>query len=158
MSAICDKSMHCWIVAGLLGLLLCCSPPDQVPGFTREPPAMIESSRLIDGSVFNDSIAAAVREGRRWPRDPIRVAQEFIGYVGPRSVYITREDYPGERADSTTVIIIEDGHLDDSLRGTWHRFRLARSTDDTWYIAEVRRAYRCWRGHHPDSYSRELCP
>ena len=30
--------------------------------------------------------------------------------------------------------------------------------DGTWRVAEARRATRCWRGHHLESYSAQLCP
>lgn len=142
----------------LIGLFFCCTPSAERSSSSTKQQVSVESFQRIEGLSFNDSIAAAVREGYRWPLDPIRVAQEFLGSPGIRSVRIEREDDPGERSDSTTVTILEDGYLDDSVRGRWTEFRQVRMTDGTWRIVEIRRAYHCWRGHHRDSYSREPCP
>jgi hypothetical protein len=136
---------------------LCCSPQEQGSETKSYPDVSVESYQLVDAAGFNETILAA-GESESWPADPVEIARRFIGSHDARTVNISRQDDPGERADSTTVIIVEDGYLDDSLRGTWHRFRMARSGDGTWIVAEVRRAYRCWRGHHQNSYSEELCP
>ena len=153
-----DGCSRSWTIFFLISLFLCCSAPAERFSFSTEHRVSVESFQLIDGVDFNGTIATAVQEGRRWPRDPIRVAQEFLGSPGPGSVRIEREDGSGERPDSTTVTVLEDGFLDDSIRGRWTEFRQVRKADGTWRIAEVRRAYRCWRGHHQESYSQELCP
>jgi hypothetical protein len=146
------------MIISLVSLFLCCSPPAERSSSSTEHRVSVESFQLIDSASFNDSIVAAVRDGYRWPWDPIRVAQEFLGSPASRTVRIEREDDPGERPDSTTVIVLEDGYLDDSVRGRWTEFRQVRMGDGTWRIVEVRRAYRCWRGYHQDSFSKELCP
>jgi len=144
------------LVAGWL--LFCCGPTGE-QGISESPTdRSVESYQLVDATGFNETIGTAGAAGESWTADPVAIARRFIDSSGARSVNIWREDDPGERADSTTVIVTEDGYLDDSLRGTWHRFRMARTGDRTWRIVEVRRAYRCWRGDHQDSYSEELCP
>ena len=142
----------------LVSLFFCCTPPAERFSSSTKQQVSVESFQLIDAASFNDSIAAAFQEGHSWPLDPIRVAQEYLVSPGPRSVRIGREDDSGEGPDSTTVTVLEDGYLDDSVRGRWTEFRQVRMTDGTWRIVEVRRAYRCWRGQHRDSFSKEPCP
>jgi len=138
-------------------LLFCCAPGEE-GGSESSADQSVESYQLVDVTVFNETIIAASAAGDSWAADAVDIARKFIDSPGARSVNIQRQDDPGERADSTTIIIVEDGYLDDSMRGTWHRFRMARTGDRTWRIVEVRRAYRCWRGDHRDHYSEELCP
>ncbi|MCK4597126.1 hypothetical protein KAU04_03770 [bacterium] len=141
-----------------LTVLICCAPQSEKPQSESSAQHPAESYELVDFAQFNDTILEAIATGKTWSQDPIEVTRRFLNSAGARSVNILREDDRGERSDSSTIIIVEDGYQDDSVRGMWNWFRLARSTDDTWRIVEVRRAYRCWRGHHLDSFSKELCP
>lgn len=56
------------------------------------------------------------------------------------------------------IEITSDGYLDDSVRGSWQRLTFRRLEDRTWRLASHEIAYRCWRGHHLESYSAEWCP
>jgi len=154
----CPKSWMNLCLIALFILLLSCTPQSEHNGDDSPTKLAVESYEPVDFGTFNDTILTAITDGQVWPQDPIEIVRNFINSPGARSVNILREDDRGEGADSTTVIIVEEGYEDDSLRGTWHRFRLARSPDGTWRILDVRRAYRCWRGQHQNSYSRELCP
>ena len=118
---------------------------------------LVESSRPLSFAAFNKSLGDAAGKGKSWVHDPIRVVLEYMDSRGSRLVNIQREDESGEAADSTTVTIVEDGYLDDSVRGTWTRFKMVRVDDHTWRITDIQRAYRCWRGHHKDSYSAQPC-
>jgi len=150
--------MHKMLVLVTFALLICCSSQREETESESPTKLSAESYELVDFGDFNDETARVVEVGETWPQDPIRVAQEFMNSYGTPFVSILREDDRGERSDSTTIIIVEDGYQDDSVRGMWNWFRLARSADDTWRIVEVRRAYRCWRGHHRNSFSKESCP
>ena len=141
-----------------LTVLICCAGQSEQPQSESSAQHQVESYELVVFGDFNDKIARTIEAGETWPQDPIRVAQEFMSSYGAPFVSILREDDRGERSDYTTIIIVEDGYQDDSVRGMWNWFRLARSTDETWRIVKVRRAYRCWRGHHLNSFSKELCP
>ncbi len=148
---------RCAVIFSLACLISCAGTSHQQPQESPETPSVL-SSESVGFKYFNALIGRAAKQRKMWPYDPIGVAQEFMKSPGAPYVSIIRDDGAGERADSTTVTVIEDGFLDDSLRGTWTRFRLARTADDTWLIVDVRRAYRCWRGVHKDSYSKEPCP
>jgi heat shock protein HslJ len=118
---------------------------------------LVESSSPIAFAEFNQRLSQEASEGKVWVQDPIRIALEFMGSRHEPRVNIQREDQGGEVAHSTTVTVVEDGYLDDSVRGTWTRFKMKRNDNRTWRIVDVQRAYRCWRGHHEDSYSAQPC-
>ena len=118
----------------------------------------VESFRPVVYGGFNQRVAEAAAKGESWVHDPVLIGLEFMGSRGSPRVDIKRQDQDGEAARSTTVTIVEDGYLDDSVRGTWTRFKMTRLDDNTWRLVDVKRAFRCWRGHHQDSYSARLCP
>lgn len=118
----------------------------------------VESSNSLSFASFNEKLSDSVDNKEPWVRDPIRIALEFMSSPGARSIKIERKDKGGEAPRTSTVTVVEDGYLDDSLRGSWTRFALERHADGTWRVTAVQRAYRCWRGHHQDSYSARLCP
>ena len=127
---------------------------------------MVESSREVGSASshrmqladFNAMIAEIPVREESWVKDPVRVVLEYLGTAGARAVSIKRCDTSGEAATETAVRIVEDGYLDDSLRGTWYHFMLERDNAGRWFIKEGRVAYRCWRGDHMDNYSEMNCP
>jgi len=134
-------------------LLASCNRGEQPEGQFR-----VESHSSLSSASFNKRLSNAAEEGEPWARDPIRIALEFMNSQGARSVKIDREDQGGEAHASTRVTVVEDGYLDDSVRGSWTRFTMKRLDDGPWRIANIQKAYRCWRGHHQESYSARLCP
>ena len=128
--------------------------------------AAVESSRELGISAsgrmslpdFNATITEIPPKQESWVMDPVRVVLEYLGTPGARTVAIRRCDASGERATETAVRIIEDGYLDDSLRGAWYSFSLERDAAGRWLILGGREAFRCWRGDHTDSYSERNCP
>ncbi|MEJ2310163.1 MAG: hypothetical protein P8Z31_01475 [Gammaproteobacteria bacterium] len=125
----------------------------------------VESSRPVEGTSlqrmalaeFNAIIAEIPARQESWIMDPVRVVLEYLGTPGARAVSIRRCDAAGERARETSVWLLEDGYLDDSVRGAWYNFILGRDDAGRWLIKEGREAYRCWRGHHQQSYSEQSC-
>lgn len=116
------------------------------PAATRPDLLPVESCGPILCSNFNARIEDAARSGERWMNDPIRVARKFIASEGASFVGIVRQDHEGENPTRTTVIIVEDGWLDDSFRGAWHRILLVGAGyGGPWIIDEAQVAYRGWR-------------
>ncbi len=108
---------------------------------------------------LNARIDAATRAGAAWARDPLRIAIELCaGEPGSaRRLAITFEAAGGETPDSATVVVVADGYLDDSVRGSWIRLRFARAAE-AWHLTALHRALRCWRGDRGDVYASEPCP
>lgn len=125
----------------------------------------VESSKSVDEvpfhrmdlAAFNNIIAEVPARSESWIMDPVRVVLEYLGTSGARAVTIRRCDVAGELASETAVRILEDGYADDSARGTWYHFILTRDAEQRWTIKQGREAYRCWRGHHKESYSEQTC-
>jgi hypothetical protein len=118
----------------------------------------VESSSSISFASFNNRLDEAAAKGDSWTQDPIRIAVKFLDSHGAPWVRIQRNDQGGEMSDATTIIVVEDGYRDDSVRGSWTQLKLKRLNDGTWRISDIQKAYRCWRGHHRESYSAQLCP
>ena len=142
---------------------MCCPTLDVTQKYELQDNALIqvagvESFRAVAYGAFNQRLSEAAAKGESWVHDPVRIGLEFLGSRGSPRVDIRRQDQNGEAARLTTVTIVEDGYLDDSVRGTWTWFKMTRLDDNTWRLVDVRRAFRCWRGHHQDSYSAQLCP
>jgi hypothetical protein len=134
-------------------LLASCNGGEQPEGQLR-----VESSSPLSSASFNERLSNEADKGEPWVRDPVRIALEFMDSQGARSVKIDREDQGGEAPGSTKVTVIEDGYLDDSVRGSWTEFTMKRHGDGSWRIADIQKAYRCWRGPNKESYSARLCP
>jgi hypothetical protein len=45
----------------------------------------------------------------------------LVADADTRSVWLAEQGNRGEVSDTTVVIVIRDGFLDDSVRGDWHR-------------------------------------
>lgn len=145
----------------LLVLLLpfaCASAPPPDPAAPAEYP--VRSYRLLGTDRYNEGIEAAVAEGKHWPRSALRtVSQYFAGPEEARRITLRKVDGPGENPGETTVTVIEEGLLDDSIAGTWFEFRLVRSAEGHWRVREIRTANRCARGgEQRDSYGEKECP
>ncbi|HPF34885.1 MAG TPA: hypothetical protein P5571_06355 [Candidatus Krumholzibacteria bacterium] len=146
-----------------LATLAACSRP---PRPEHAPPArlaldglVIESSTKLDVSDPNARITAAAAAGAAWPGSPLEIAVKVLhGDLDTRELMIHEVKNRTEGADETVIEAAADGYLDDSGRGAWHRMVLRRQADRTWRLASHEIAYRCWRGHHLDAYSAELCP
>ncbi len=121
----------------------------------REP--VVESSTVMDVTEFNAFVDDATAAGEQWVRNPIMVVMEYLRHPNTSVTEITRIDPPGESMPRTTITVVQDGFLDDSVRGTWHEFTLDRKADGSWRIDEARGAYRCHRGHQKDDYGARLC-
>ena len=133
------------------------TPPAAVPPFAQTPiPA---SWTIVDPSQFNAQIDSAVSAGDQWPHSPVMATLHLLGGdEETRVVTLEAEKNRGEDADSTTVVYVRDGFLDDSVRGDWYEILYLRQSDETWRVSEVRVAYRCWRGENTETYRAELCP
>jgi hypothetical protein len=136
-----------------------CSITVQNTGSLEVPrEAVVESSAVLDVTEFNAYVDDAAAAGERWVSNPIMVVMEYLRHPDAPVTKITRTDPPGESMPRTTVTVLQDRFLDDSVRGTWHEFSLDRLPDGSWRIDEARSGYRCYRGRQTDSYGAHLCP
>jgi hypothetical protein len=146
-----------YLVAGMLFLLAGCasSPPVAFPIQGLE----VESWEPVETDDMNAQIDRAVAAGETWPQSPLLSTIELLrGDRDARVLRIDEEKNRAEGADTTVVVVIRDGLRDDSVRGDWHRVVYERVSDQKWRVHSARRAFRCHRGHHLESFSSERCP
>ncbi len=118
----------------------------------------VVSSHDVDVAGFNTALAGAVFVGETWPTDPVIVVLRYLGHYNVSDLSLVKHDVSGENPSATTITVIREGLLDDSVRAIWDEIALSRLGDGTWRIEEARRAYRCWRGEQTVSYEAEPCP
>jgi len=146
--------MKRWTVLALVFVAGCAASP--APDAADAP---VESWEPVAVNEFNARIDSAVASDAAWPSSPLSIALEFLGGdAGARRFTVDQRRNRAEAADTTVIVIVRDGLLDDSVRGDRHRIVLRRLADRTWRVQEVLRAFRCQRGHHLDAYSSEWCP
>ena len=148
-----------WKRCLLLGLLLVvagCAQAGSRPEFAQTPP---ESWAVLDLAEINARLDAAVADGAEWPSSPLQSTLQLFGDDSDTQAFVLEEiKNRVEGADSTTVVMIRDGFLDDSVRGDWHEVVFGRQADGTWRVAEARVAFRCRRGENTSEYQGEPCP
>ena len=145
--------------AALIGLLLVsgCAATHEVK-FSADD-VKVESWESVDPADMNAQITEAVTSGEDWPASPMEATIHLLGSDGDtRIVRLDESKNRTEGADSTVVVLIRDGFLDDSVRGDWHKIVYALQADRTWRIQSLQRAFRCYRGQNLESYSRVRCP
>jgi hypothetical protein len=160
----------CLLVVGLAVVGGCAAPVSELAGHSggadTDLPvadtdllrAEVESYELVDIGGLNERIEAGIESGADWPTSPLAATIELLGGdTDTRRLSVTERKNRGEGADTTVVVIVRDGFLDDSIRGDWHRIVYVRQPDMTWRVREARRAFRCWRGHHLTSFSESWC-
>ena len=119
------------------------------------------SSLPVDVAAMNARVRAAAAAGEPWVREPLLVAMECLRAeegIGGRVVAIVKSDDYAEMPSRSTVTVLQEGLLDDSVRAFRDELRLVRVTDDVWEVESASRSFRCWRGRCGRSFSAELCP
>jgi hypothetical protein len=144
------------LIALLFPLILSCSViaedkrPDEFP---------IVSYNNLEVSNFNLKISAAMNNGEMWVYHPLLVIQEYRKIADAGFVSILLSNDSAENPLNSTITVVEEGYLDDSVRGQWLQFHLGREdSESAWKIKEIRQANLCGRMNSPKEFSKELCP
>ncbi len=124
--------------------------PDEFP---------VVSYNSLEVSDFNFKISAAMNNGEMWVYHPLLVIQEYRKIADVSFVSILLSNDSAESPLNSTITVVEEGYLDDSVRGQWFRFHLGReNSESAWKIKEIRQAYLCGRMTSPKEFSKDLCP
>ncbi len=121
-----------------------------------EPPVV--SAHTVDVETFNLRLQAARRSDEAWAGSVMQIALEYAGPLEGSVAAIVERNQPTESPTRSTVTIIRDGLLDDSVRAIWDEIHFFRTGDGWWEMESASRAYRCRRGPQQQHYSSELCP
>jgi len=120
--------------------------------------ASVESYKKMPTKAFNVEIAQAAKAGEAWVKDQSQVALRFVrsSSAGITSVELLwREDNSVEKPSASSVTIIGDGSLDDSVRSTRYQLSLKKDKQGIWFPRKAGKAQRCSRGHN--YFSAEPC-
>ncbi len=108
---------------------------------------------------FNVKISSAAANGEEWVYHPLMVIQEYRSITDTRFTSIVMEHDRGEAPLNSRITVVEEGYLDDSVRGQWFKFYLERESPEApWKVNEIRQAYLCGRMGSEEEFSKELCP
>ena len=139
--------MRFFLVVSLLVATACAvsSPPDDSSEI-EENEKGVESWESMSVAALNSMIENAEAQGKDWPSSPALVAFHLAGGDGEMRLFqLNREANRAEDPKEFNVTVTGDGFLDDSVRGTKHRFVLNRSPEGKLRVVEAHRARRCWR-------------
>ena len=118
------------------------------------------SSLPVDVAPMNARVRAAAAAGESWVREPLLVAVECLrtgdGIRGRVAALVKSDDY-AEMPSRSTVTVLQEGLLDDSVIAFRDELRLVRAANDVWEVESASRAFRCWRGRNGRSFSAEPC-
>ncbi|HSA82086.1 MAG TPA: hypothetical protein VLE23_14815 [Geminicoccaceae bacterium] len=89
---------------------------------------------------------------------PVDIALGVVGAFEGKTQHIIQDNAGSEAPTSARVTVIREGLLDDAIRGERWDVALIRTPAGIWTISEVKKAWRCRRGEHPDEFGTVLCP
>lgn len=113
-----------------------------------------------DVQAFNAELAAR-KPSEPWQKQPLSVALRYLkGASGSRLTHITSQIPKGEDPEDPSLVIItvvQDGFLDDSVRGEWNQLFLKKDHKQRWMLQSARKAFLCYRGS-TQVFQKGLCP
>ena len=115
----------------------------------------VSSWENIDKQKFNQVITQAYAEGKAWVFSPEPYAFYLFNLTELKNYNIKYDAKSSENNNESTLIIVRDGFLDDSVRGDIHSLILTNQTD-FWAIKELKKSTRCWRSRSSEYHS-ERC-
>jgi hypothetical protein len=89
---------------------------------------------------------------------PVEIALAAVGQFEGRTQHIIQVNESSEAPAATRVTVVRAGLLDDAISAERWDFALERTVAGAWAISEVRKAWRCRRGEHPDALATASCP
>lgn len=121
---------------------------------TVEPTAIEQKGQTMSFSDFNQQVVVALAQSENWVQSPLHVALKFV----EADMETRKKDISIEKTgdNQATVIIEDDGYLDDSIRGGIVILRMAKS-DNLWQIKKASQAWRCWQDRGHQDYSTVPC-
>lgn len=126
--------------------------------FEEKPEAENAGSfEKIDVENFNRQIQKAATAGERWVKMPTQVVARMLGQFSEiRSRTIEMSAPSAEEVESLNVTVIDDGFLDDSVRGEKHLFEL-KNEQGVWKFVSAGKSWRCYEGRGHQDFSTAKC-
>ena len=119
----------------------------------------VVSYKTVNADEFNTEVSTATKNLEKWAYQPLLVVYKYRQIEDANFVSVLMTHGQGEQPLTSVITIVEDGYYDDSLRGMWFRFHLARkAAQSAWQIKAIDQAYLCGRMGSPKEFSKNLCP
>jgi len=121
----------------------------------KEPSAKPKKTEIewkeIDAAKFADKLTKAAAAGEKWTKNPESIILEYAGPFITESgekiasnrnirIYTKGEEVP----KFLSVVLIDDGLFDDSIKTQRTRLALARNEDGTWKLHKAYQANVKW--------------
>lgn len=117
-----------------------------------------EMQVAVDYGSHNSTIDKAAAAKEDWVKMPMRIVARLLGeFSDIRSRYIEMTAPTADGPDSITVIITNDGYLDDSVRGERFRYELKANAQGVWKFTSASKAWRCQRGRGDQNFTTVKC-
>lgn len=116
------------------------------------------SMQKIEVGEYNLKIENAFEANEPWVKMPTQIVARMLGEfseIRSRTIEMTAPTADG--ADSLSVTVIDDGFLDDSVRGEKYQFELERNEQGVWKFTSASKAWRCWQGRGHQDFSTVNC-
>lgn len=131
---------------------------DFIPSDFDEAGETSDSRQKIDVGEFNRKIETAANAEEDWVKMPTQIVAKMVGAFSEiRSRMIEMTAPTADGADSLTVTVIDDGFLDDSVRGEKHLFELKMNEQGVWKFVSAEKAWRCREGRGHQDFSTAKC-
>ncbi len=138
------------IILPSLSLAFKSKNPDEFP---------IISYKVVSADFINKKISKAKKNNEKWISSPLSIIQKVFQTNDVRFTNIKQQNDRAECALRSVITIVEEGFLDDQLRGRWRQFHLERKDcTSSWKVKEMREAFLCGVLGYDEVFLKDLCP
>ncbi len=116
------------------------------------------SFKTLDVKAFNQKIEKAAAANEMWVKAPMLVIGRFItpfSEIKSRNIKIEAPFIGG--ADTLSIVVIDDGYGDDSVRGEKFLFELKLNKVGVWKVVSAKKAQVCQKNRGHQDYSTVPC-
>lgn len=112
----------------------------------------------LDIASYNRTISNAARQNQAWVKSPMEVAVKLAGEFTEMRNRLLEMQYPSaESNDSMTLIITNEGLLDDSVRAEKIIFDLRKDSRGVWSVNSAQKSWSCHQGRGHQDFSAVPC-
>ncbi len=117
-----------------------------------------EMQVAVDWGSHNTPIDRAAAAKEDWVKMPMQIFARLLGeFSDMRSRYIEMTAPTADGPESITVIITNDGYLDDSVRGERFKYVLKANDQGVWRFTSGGKSWRCQPGRGNQDFSIVKC-
>ncbi len=150
-----SQPMKWLFTIGLIGGFFTCVPSGAAAMDLYDVP--VKSYQNLEIRKFQQLVSRSEEDGELWVKDALQVALRFVGPFEGKLQHIFRKNDSAESASKVEVVVIEEGYLDDSVRGARYKILLEKGMNNIWQLIGATKSWRCWRGRGHENFSKNPC-